>query len=209
MNENIFNFFMKSHDLYDKTIINHLMKRIMAVARSTSGIGTLGYGPGLSARLRMGASFCRYSDTSTCHSLVSTLIRASNGRGIVGTKSQTDIVELPFGLQLDKTDTKAKATITTYIPIFIIFCLFMYLDAAFSGDWSRIGVISKEQEQVLRSFFVISVSIHGILGLAAGAISLKRGEKSFAIRAIKTFVVGIVGFAEVWYLGEDDINGKQ
>lgn len=192
-----------------KTIINHLMNRIMSVTRSTSGLGTLGYRPGLSTRLGIGASLCRYDGPSTRNLLFCTLIRASKARRIVESERQSSIVELPFGLQLDKTDAKAKATITTYIPLFIVFCLFMYLDAAFSGDWSRIGVISKEQEQVLRSFFVISVSIHGLLGLSAGFISMNRGEKSFAIRAIKTFIVGIVGFAEVWYLGEDDINGDQ
>lgn len=140
--------------------------------------------------------------------LSSTRTSATKGRG-AGTSRErtegTETLQLPFGVQLDMADPKAKATITTYIPIFIVFCILMYLDAAFSGDWSRIGVITKEQEEFLKSFFVISVSIHGMLGLAAGAISLKRGEKIFLQRAVKTFIVGIVAFAEVWYLTEEDL----
>jgi len=177
----------------------------MVMAHSTSGITTLGYVPGVFPQ-RIGASLGRYGSLSPRQTLIFSRSRSWKGRGMPESQGQDNIVELPFGFQLDKADAKSKATITTYIPLFIVFCLLMYLDAAFSGDWSRIGFISKEQEQLLRSFFVVSVSIHAILGLAAGAISLKRGEKSFAIRAFKTFIVGIVGFAEVWYLGEDDLN---
>lgn len=179
----------------------------MAVARSTSGVGALGYTPALFARPRV-AVLPRYRG-SFPKMFTHVEVRASKGRRVVESKEQANTVQLPFGLQFDKTDAKAKATLTTYIPSFIVLCIAMYLDAAFSGDWSRIGVITEEQEQVLKSFFVISVSIHGMLGLAEGAISLKRGEKNFIKRAIKTFVVGIVGFAEVWYLGEDELASDQ
>lgn len=136
-----------------------------------------------------------------------TQVKAST-RGGAGQSKKTKenaVIQLPLGLLLDKTDARSKATITTYIPIVIVVFILMYLDAAFSGDWSRIGFITKEQENFLKSFFSISVGIHGILGLTAGAISFKRGEKSCFKRGLKTFVVGIVGFAEVWYLTEDDL----
>lgn len=111
--------------------------------------------------------------------------------------------ELPFGL--DKNDELTKKAITTYIPGMIAILILMYLDAAFSGDWSRVGVITKAQEDILKSFFVISVAIHGMLGVGAAAISLKRGEKSFLSRGLKTFVIGIVAFTEVWFIPEDEL----
>jgi hypothetical protein len=111
--------------------------------------------------------------------------------------------ELPFGL--DKNDELTKKAITTYIPAIIAVLILMYLDAAFSGDWSRVGVITKAQEDILKSFFVISVTIHGLLGIGASAVSLKRGEKSFLSRGLKTFVIGIVAFTEVWFIPEDEL----
>lgn len=111
---------------------------------------------------------------------------------------------LPLGVNLD--DPLTKKAITTYIPIVICLLILMFLDAAYSGDWSRIGVLSSEQEQLLRDFVVISVAIHGLLGVGAAAVSYKRGEKSFLIRGLKTFVVGIVAFSEVWYIPEEELQ---
>ena len=108
---------------------------------------------------------------------------------------------LPLGVNLE--DPLTKKAITTYIPIVICLLILMFLDAAYSGDWSRIGVLTSEQEKLLRDFVVLSVAIHGLLGLGAAVVSYRRGEKSFLVRGLKTFVVGIVAFSEVWYIPEE------
>jgi hypothetical protein len=70
-----------------------------------------------------------------------------------------------------------KAVFTTYIPIAMVLSLAMYLDAAYSGDWSRIGVLTKQQEKFLQDFSVFVVLIHAFLGLAATQLSRKGDEK--------------------------------
>lgn len=37
-----------------------------------------------------------------------------------------------------------------WLQLGVVLVIFMLIDAAYSGDWSRIGVISKEQEQQLQ-----------------------------------------------------------
>jgi hypothetical protein len=96
-----------------------------------------------------------------------------------------------------------KPLLTTYIPIAIVLAIAMYLDAAYSGDWSRIGVLSKEQETFLQDFCIVGVSIHALLGVVAANVSKQRGERTWLLRGLKVFVVGIVAFTEVWHLPED------
>ena len=59
------------------------------------------------------------------------------------------------------------------------------------------------QEQFLRDFCVVGVAIHALLGVAAAKISRDRGERTWALRGFKAFVVGIVSFTEVVHLLED------
>ena len=59
-------------------------------------------------------------------------------------------------------------------------------DAAYSGDWSRIGVISTETERFLQTFCVFGVAIHALLGVAAAKISMDRGERNWWVRGLKT-----------------------
>ncbi len=108
-----------------------------------------------------------------------------------------DLVSVWAGLEIP------KPLLTTYIPVVLVVAILAYLDAAFSGDWSRIGVLSSSQEQFLRDFCVVGVAIHALLGVAAAKISRDRGERTWALRGLKTFVVGIVSFTEVVHLPED------
>lgn len=96
-----------------------------------------------------------------------------------------------------------KPFLTTYIPVVLVILILMYLDAAYSGDWSRVGVLTGDQEQFLRDFCVFGVSIHALLGVAAAKISKDRGERTWLIRGLKTFIVGIVSFTEVVHLPEE------
>lgn len=108
-----------------------------------------------------------------------------------------DLVSVWGGLEIP------KPLLTTYIPVVLVIAILAYLDAAFSGDWSRIGVLSSSQEQFLRDFCVVGVAIHALLGVAAAKISRDRGERTWALRGFKAFVVGIVSFTEVVHLPED------
>lgn len=110
---------------------------------------------------------------------------------------------VPFNLDL--TNPLIKKSVTVYIPALICVLILMYIDAAYSGDWSRIGLITPSQEEFLRQFAIISVGIHGALGIGAAAISKRRGEKTYLTRGLKTFIVGIVAFSEVLYLTEDQL----
>ncbi len=113
------------------------------------------------------------------------------------TDEAADLVSVWGGLEIP------KPLLTTYIPVVLVLAILAYLDAAFSGDWSRIGVLSTSQEQFLRDFCIVGVAIHAVLGVAAAKISRDRGEQTWALRGFKTFVVGIVSFTEVVHLPED------
>ena len=108
-----------------------------------------------------------------------------------------DLVSVWGGLEIP------KPLLTTYIPVVLVVAILAYLDAAFSGDWVRIGVLSSSQEQFLRDFCIVGVAIHALLGVAAAKVSRDRGERTWALRGLKTFVVGIVSFTEVIHLPED------
>lgn len=106
-------------------------------------------------------------------------------------------------LPLDVENPTQKNILTTYMPLLICAGIAMILDAAYSGDWSRIGVLSQDQEKTLQYIVVGSVVIHGAIGLRAGAISKSRGEKRWLARGFKAFIVGVVGFAEVLAVVEE------
>lgn len=82
--------------------------------------------------------------------------------------------------------------------------IFAYFDAAFSGDWSRIGVITVEQEAALKAFAPVVVGGHGLEAALAYGIASRRGwaAKDAAIIAVKTFLAGTVCLVEA-ALAED------
>lgn len=79
----------------------------------------------------------------------------------------------------------------------------MLLDAAYSGDWSRIGAITKEDEVFLQSLVPIVFFGHTLCAAAAGYISFNRGE-NWVPRALKTVASGFVGLVEVVLLPASD-----
>lgn len=87
--------------------------------------------------------------------------------------------------------------------------MLMLFDAAGSGDWSRIGVITKEQELQLQAFVPIAIGAHVMCCVGAGYISKQRGESSWLSRSIKALVSGLVGVAEVILLPEEKIYKRK
>jgi hypothetical protein len=69
------------------------------------------------------------------------------------------------------------------------------IDAGYSGDWSRIGAISKETELVLQKLSLIVIVGH--LGTAAwtGVLAARKG-KSPVLPAVKGFLFGALGVYE-------------
>jgi hypothetical protein len=89
------------------------------------------------------------------------------------------------------------------LPLAVTAGMLMLFDAAYSGDWSRIGVLTKDQELQLQAFVPIAVGGHGLCCIAAGYISKNRGEASWPIRSIKALAAGFVGLVEVILLPEE------
>lgn len=70
------------------------------------------------------------------------------------------------------------------------------IDAAYSGDWSRIGVLSKETEATLQSIVLIVGGFHAIMAIVAARILQQRG-KGTVLPTLKVFFVGTLAFLEV------------
>jgi hypothetical protein len=96
-----------------------------------------------------------------------------------------------------------------YLPFAIAAGMFMLFDAADSGDWSRVGVITKDQELQLQAIVPFAIGGHFLCCLAAGYISKQRGEASYLTRSIKALAAGFVGLAEVILLPEERVFGRK
>ena len=96
-----------------------------------------------------------------------------------------------------------------YIPTALVLSGLMLLDAAYSGDWVRIGALTTDQELQLQGIvqWITPIAIvgHSGLAVAAGVISARRGEV-WAPRAFKTLIAGFVGLVEVVLVPEDRIK---
>jgi len=78
----------------------------------------------------------------------------------------------------------------------------MVFDAAWSGDWSRIGAITKETEAALKPVSGAIVAVHlasaGVAWTAAG----RRG-KAPAWPVAKALAVGVLAAVEAWFDEEE------
>ena len=82
------------------------------------------------------------------------------------------------------------------IAVFLI--VFMVFDAAWSGDWSRIGAISKETEAWLKPVSGVIGAVHlASAGVAWTAVSGRGGEP--LVPVVKAWAVGVLAAVEaVW-----------
>jgi len=84
----------------------------------------------------------------------------------------------------------------------IVVVILGLVDAGWSGDWSRIGTITPEQEQQCRDFAGILGIVHVVCASSAAVIAKRRGQdwiKPFA----KTLVVGVTPLVEVLVRGAE------
>ena len=80
------------------------------------------------------------------------------------------------------------------------------VDAGYSGDWSRVGALTTEEEAWTRRFVAFVAVAHGVVGAIARDVALKRGADATSANAAfaKTFVVGFVGLVEAAFGGDDE-----
>jgi hypothetical protein len=96
-----------------------------------------------------------------------------------------------------------------YLPSAVFIGTLALIDAAYSGDWSRIGVITEEQELFLQEVLLPFEAVgHGLCGVFAGWVSSQRGEENWAKRAVKTLAGGAVTLIEVIVLPEEMENAR-
>jgi hypothetical protein len=103
-------------------------------------------------------------------------------------------------------DAVATPAYRYWLPAGIVLGILMLLDAAYSGDWSRIGAITTEQEQQLQALVPVALGGHAACAAAAGVVSARRGE-AWAPRAAKTLAGGFVSLLEVVVLPDPGPEG--
>jgi len=74
----------------------------------------------------------------------------------------------------------------------------MLLDAAFSGDWSRIGAITTDTELALQKISAVVMIGHLGTGAAAAVMANQKG-KSALLPFVKGFLFGALGLYEEQY----------
>lgn len=92
----------------------------------------------------------------------------------------------------------------TYLPLAVVLGISMLVDAAYSGDWSRIGAISHEMEVQLQSIVPLVAVGHGICAIGSGMVSARRGESRWPWRALKALGGGFVTLLEVFLMPMPD-----
>lgn len=73
--------------------------------------------------------------------------------------------------------------------------LLMLYDAAWSGDWSRIGAITQETELLLQKISLVPLVGHLGTAAAAGVLASRKGRRPW-IPALKGYVFGALGLYE-------------
>lgn len=146
-------------------------------------------------------------------SVARVIVRASSSSATNEDKDDASATTEAF-YAYDETLWRAAETLVGDVPaapwlsklqIAIVLALSMAVDAGYSGDWSRIGAITTDQEAFIRAFLVFVAVAHGVLGVVAYDIALKRGrDRGGAVLAFaKVFVVGFTALVEVSF-GKDE-----
>eukprot|EP00877_Chromochloris_zofingiensis_P003540 jgi/Chrzof1/13187/Cz07g23110.t1 len=81
------------------------------------------------------------------------------------------------------------------IEVIELVVLLGVVDAAYSGDWSRIGALTKDTELLLQKVVLIIAAGHTLTGIAAGVVAHSRGV-NWAVPAAKGFLFGALGLYE-------------
>lgn len=153
------------------------------------------------ARCRAGAPAAR----STLHDparLIKTnkMTRVAAADEDAGSSDQDDLPEF-FCLDFYQAAGRSVADarwFNTYLQGAVFVGILGFVDAGYSGDWSRIGAISTELEAKLRFYALVLLGVHVVAAAAAGKVAQSRGLP-VAPAVGKTFAVGFLAFLETCF----------
>ncbi|BDA43717.1 hypothetical protein COCOBI_04-7320 [Coccomyxa sp. Obi] len=98
-----------------------------------------------------------------------------------------------LGITKDITRTQAYSV---WLQGAVVLVILAAIDAAYSGDWSRIGVISKEVELGLRPLLALLGFFHIFCGGIAAIAASKKGYNPVP-PTMKVLAVGFLALVEV------------
>lgn len=108
--------------------------------------------------------------------------------------------DIPLTSQTFSLKGFAQSRSFQLFEVVIVLLLLAAVDAGYSGDWSRIGVLTEDQELRVQGFVQFSIAAHFALGVIAGWICYQREERGWFIRFAKTIIVGSLGLVEAIYV---------
>jgi len=117
-----------------------------------------------------------------------------------GSSDQDDLPEF-FCLDFYQAAGRSVADarwFNTYLQGAVFVGILGFVDAGYSGDWSRIGAISTELEAKLRVYALVLLGVHVVAAAAAGKVAQSRGLP-VAPAVGKTFAVGFLAFLETCF----------
>ena len=117
-----------------------------------------------------------------------------------GSSDQDDLPEF-FCLDFYQAAGRSVADarwFNTYLQGAVFVGILGFVDAGYSGDWSRIGAISTELEAKLRFYALVLLDVHVVAAAAAGKVAQSRGLP-VAPAVGKTFAVGFLAFLETCF----------
>ena len=117
-----------------------------------------------------------------------------------GSSDQDDLPEF-FCLDFYQAAGRSVADarwFNTYLQGAVFVGILGFIDAGYSGDWSRIGAISPELEAKLRFYALVLLGVHVVAAAAAGKVAESRGLP-VAPAVAKTFSVGFLAFLETCF----------
>ena len=139
-----------------------------------------------------------------------TMARVGTSRGLMtrvaaadedaGSSDQDDLPEF-FCLDFYQAAGRSVADarwFNTYLQGAVFVGILGFVDAGYSGDWSRIGAISTELEAKLRFYALVLLGVHVVAAAAAGKVAQSRGLP-VAPAVGKTFAVGFLAFLETCF----------
>ena len=95
-----------------------------------------------------------------------------------GSSDQDDLPEF-FCLDFYQAAGRSVADarwFNTYLQGAVFVGILGFVDAGYSGDWSRIGAISTELEAKLRFYALVLLGVHVVAAAAAGKVAQSRGS---------------------------------
>ncbi|CAK0781931.1 hypothetical protein CVIRNUC_005509 [Coccomyxa viridis] len=171
------------------------------VSSSNACVPCGGFTLGLNSRHYLGTPrLCQQRSGS------STLRQRAQGMRIRAAQSQDEgIIALPkqfylgFASSLGITkDISRTQVYSVWLQGGVVLIILAAIDAAFSGDWSRIGILSRDAELGLRPL----LGLLGLFHLACGAVTaLDASQKGFnpVPQTLKVLAVGFLATVEQLY----------